>query len=155
MAFYALLLGCSTGSRDSSTAVDNAPECVEDPADQTFLGNANELRTSDGFRQNVWLSSNGPLGAICMDLHHQLYLVVVTDFPTYPPEHLSERFRSLQISAPTLRERMHRDSFILDGAGIDWIYRIPPDAEESFVAHLFNELCGLNLKPNNIWFGWD
>jgi hypothetical protein len=150
-----LLLSCSTDSRALSTADDTAPAFVEECADQTFLGNANDLRTSDGFRQNVWLSSNGPLGAICMDLDHQLYLVVVTESPTRPAENLSERFRSLEISTAALRKRMDPDAFILDREGIDWICRIPPDAKESFAADLLNELCGLNLKPNNIWFGWD
>jgi hypothetical protein len=137
------------------TANRAAPVCLEDCIDQTFLGNAKNLRKSDGFRQNVWLSSNGPLGAICMDLDHQLYLVVVTEFATRPAEHLSERFRSLEISTAALRKRMDPDAFILDREGIDWICRIPPDAKESFAADLFNELCGLNLKPDNIWFGWD
>ncbi len=155
MAICSLLLGCSTGSRAVSTADNNTPACLEECADQTFMGNANDLRTSVGFRQNVWLSSNGSLGAICMDLDHQLYLVVDTEFPTCPPEHLSNYFRSLKISAPALRKRMHRDAFILDREGIDWISRIPLDAEESFAADLLNEFCGLNLKPEDIWFGWD
>jgi hypothetical protein len=155
MAICSMLLGCSAGSRALSTADNTTPASVEECADQTFLGNANDLRTSDGFRQNVWLSSNGPLGAICMDLDHQLYLVVVTGFPTRSAEQLSERFRSLEISTAALRKRMDPDAFILDREGIDWICRIPPDAKESFAADLLNELCGLNFKPNNIRFGWD
>ncbi len=90
-----------------------------------------------------------------MDLDHQLYLVVIAERPTRPAEHLSERFRSLQISSTVLRRRMDPDAFILDRAGIDWIFRIPPNAEESFAADLLNELFDLNLKPNNIRFGWD
>lgn len=155
MAICFMLLGCSTGSRALSLANNITPTCVEECADQTFLGNANDLRTSDGFKENIWLSSNGSLGAICMDLDHQLYLVVVTEFPTLRVEHLSERFRSLQISTAALRKRMDPDAFILDREGINWISRIPPDAKESFPAELLNDLCGLNLKPNNIRFGWD
>jgi hypothetical protein len=150
-----MLLGCGTDPRALLTSDKTIPARVEQSSDQTFLGNVNALRASDGFRQNVWLSSNCSLGAICMDLDHQLYLVIVTELPARPAEHLSERFRSLHISTAALRKRMDPDAFILDEEGIDWISRIPPDAEESFAADLLNELCGLNLNPNNISFQWD
>jgi hypothetical protein len=156
VAIYSLLLGCTTGSRTLSTPDTTTPACVEACEDQTFLGNANSLRASDGFRQNVWLSFNkGSIGAICMDLDHQLYLVVDTEVPHRSEEYLSQRFRSLRVNATTLRKRMDSDAFILDRDGIDWISRIPLDAEESFPAELFKELCGVNLKSSNIRFGWD
>jgi hypothetical protein len=151
-----LLLGCSTGSRTISTTHDTSAICVEDSVDQTFLGNSNELRTSDGFRQNIWLNFNKDgHGAICMDLDHQLYLVVDTDLPVRSVTHLNKRFSNLRISAATLRKRMDPDAFILNRDGIDWIFRIPPDTEESFAADLFNELLGLKLKPTDIRFQWD
>ena len=156
IAIYSLLLGCSNGSRVISTTGDTAPACVEECDDQTFLGNSNDLRASDGFRQNVWLSFNqGSIGAICMDLDHQLYLVIDTEFPIRSAEYLSQRFRGLQVSSTKLRKRMNPDAFILDRDGIDWITRIPSDAEESFAADLLNELCGLNLRSPDIRFGWD
>ena len=156
MAIYSLLLSCGTGSRVFSTADDTTPACVEECADQTFLGNANELRTSDGFRQNCWLSyDKGSLGAICMDLEHQLYLVVDAKLPPQSEDQLSKQFTDLRISAATLRKRMDPDAFILNREGIDWISRIPPDANESFASDLFNELLSLNLKPSDIRFGWD
>jgi len=90
-----------------------------------------------------------------MDLDHQLYLVVNTELTTRPLTHLSKGFSNLRIPATTLRKRMDPNAFILDRDGIDLIFRIPPDAEESFAADLFNELLGLNLKPTDIGFGWD
>ena len=153
---YSLLLGCSNGAYSISTTQDAATICVENRADQTFLGNTNDLRSSDGFRQNCWLSFNqGSLGAICMDLDHQLYLVVDTELPTQSADHLSKQFTDLRISAATLRKRMDPDAFILNRDGIDWISRIPPDADESFAADLCNKLLSLNLKPSDIRFGWD
>jgi hypothetical protein len=50
---------------------------------------------------------------------------------------------------------MDPNAFILDREEIDFIFRIPPDAKESFAADLLNQICGLNLKPDNIRFGWD
>jgi hypothetical protein len=90
-----------------------------------------------------------------MDLDRQLYLVVDTEFTARPETRLSKRFRNLHISASTLRKRMDPNAFILDRDGIDWISRIPPDAEDSFAADLFNELVGLNLKSADIRYGWD
>jgi hypothetical protein len=156
VATYSLLLGCSTGSRTISASGNTAPACVEACEDQTFLGNSNSLRASDGFRQNVWLSFNqGSIGAICMDMDRQLYLVVDTEVPLRSEEYLSQRIKSLRVNATTLRKRMNSDAFILDRDGIDWISRIPLDAEESFPADLFTELCGVNLKSSDIRFGWD
>ncbi len=156
MAIYSLLLGCSTGPRAISTPDNLAPACVEECTDQTFLGNANDLRASDGFRQNVWLNFNKDgHGVICMDLDHQLYLVIDTELPVRSVANLSKRFSILQISATTLRKRMDPNAFLLDRDGIHLIFRIPPDAKESFAADLFNELLGLNLKPADIRFGWD
>lgn len=156
IAISSLLLGCSTGSLDISTTHDTDAICVEDCGDQTFLGNCNELRSSDGFRQNIWLNFNKDgHGAICMDLDHQLYLMVDTKLPVRSVAHLSKRFSNLQIPVSTLRKRMDCDAFILDRDEIDWISRIPPDAEESFAADLFNELVGLNLKSTDIRFQWD
>lgn len=90
-----------------------------------------------------------------MDLDHQLYLVVDTELPVRSVAHLSKRFSNLRISAATLRKRMDPDAFILDRDGIDSIFRIPPDAEESFAADLFSELLGIKLKPADIRFHWD
>jgi hypothetical protein len=156
IAIYSMLLGCSTGSRALFSADDTAPVCVEENADQSFVGNSNALRASDGFRQNCWLSyKQGSLGAVCMDLDHQRYLVVDAEFPIHSVGHRSQRFSSLQVSIATLRKKMHPEAFILDRDGIDWISRIPPDAEESFAADLFNELFGLRIKPTDIRYGWD
>jgi hypothetical protein len=90
-----------------------------------------------------------------MDLEHQLYLVVVTDLPTRSADQISKQFIDLRISTATLRKRMDPDAFILNRDGIDWISRIPPDAEESFAADLLNELLSLDLKPSEIRYGWD
>lgn len=151
-----LLLGCTTGNHIIPQKHDTAEICVEDCTDQTFLGNCNDLRRSDGFRQNVWLCFNRDgHGAICMDLDHQLYLVVDTQDSIRPASRLSKRFSELKISAAALSKRMDPDAFILDRNGIDWISRIPADAEESFAADLFNELLGLELKPADISFQWD
>ena len=156
IAISSLLLGCSTGSRAISTTRDTAAICVEDSVDQTFLGNCNGLRTSDGFRQNIWLNFNKDgHGAICMDLDHQLFLVIDTELPVRSVANLSKRFSNLKISAATLRKRIDPDAFILDREGIDCVFRIPPDAEESFAADLFNELLGLKLAPTDIRFQWD
>jgi len=156
IATCALFPGCGTGFRSISTAGDTAPACVEERDDQTFLGNAHDLRTSDGFRQNVWLSFNQDShAAICMDLNHQLYLVVVSERTGRPVKHPSKRFSNLRISSATLRKRMDPDAFILDRDGIDWIFRIPPDAEESFAAELLNELFRLDLKPTDLGYAWD
>ena len=156
VTIYSLLLGCSNGSRALSILGNPTPACVEAGEDQTFLGNSNRLRSSDGFRQNVWLSCNrGSIGAICMDLDHQLYLVVDTEVPLRSEVYLNQRFRSLRVNATTLRKRMDSGAFILDRSGIDWISRIPLDAEESFPSDLFKELCGVNLKLSDIRFGWD
>jgi hypothetical protein len=151
-----LLLGCNNGLRDMPPTRDTTAVCIEDRADQTFLGNSRQLRASDGFRQNIWLNFHKDgHGAICMDLDHQLYLVVDTDLPVRPVAHLSKRFGDLRISAATLRKQMDPDAFILGRDGIDWISRIPPDADESFGADLFNELLGLKLEPTDIRFQWD
>lgn len=151
-----LLLGCSSGSRAVSKTPDTAPICVEDRVDQTFLANCNDLCESDGFRQNIWMNfKKDGHGAICMDLDHRLYIVVDSEVPVRSVGDLSERFSKLRISAATLRKRMDPDAFILDRDGIDWICRIPADAEESFAADYFNELMGLKLKPTEIRFQWD
>lgn len=151
-----MLLGCSTDSRTHLTSDHVAPRCVEEFEHQTFLGNCKRLRESNGFRQNVWLSYHqGSIGAICMDLDHQLYLVIHTKFPLRSEEYLSNQFRSLRISANTLRNRMDPDAFILDRDGINWISRIPLNAEESFPCDLFHELCGVNLRSSEIRFSWD
>lgn len=153
---YPLLLACSNESRALAITANSTPACVEACEDQTFLGNYNNLRASDGFRQNVWLSCDqGSIGAICMDLNHQLYLVVDTDVPFRSEERINQRFRSLRINATTLRKRMDSDAFILNRDGIDWISRIPSDAEETFPSDLFRELCGVNLQSSDIRFGWD
>jgi hypothetical protein len=140
----------------NSKADDASPACVEVADDQTFLRNTHNLRASDGFRQNVWLSFNQDShAAICMDLNRQLYLVVISERTWQPGKHPSKRFSNLRISSATLRKRMDPDAFILDRDGIEWIFRIPPDAEESFAAELLNELSGLDLKPTDIGYGWD
>ncbi len=151
-----VLLGCGTGSHTHSTPDKPRPPDGEACEDQTFLGNAKRLRASGGFRQNVWLSFNrGSIGAICMDLDRQLYLVIDTEFPLRSEECLSQRFRSLRVTPTTLRKRMNSDAFILDRDGIDWISRIPLEAEESFPTELFRELCGVNLKSSDMRFAWD
>ncbi len=156
IAVSSSLLGCGAGSRALSTTHDTAAIGVEDCVDQSFLGNCNELRASAGYRQNVWLSFNKDgLGAICMDLDRQLYLVVDTGFQVRSMGHPSKRFSSFRISAATLRKRMDPDAFILDRDGIGWISRIPPDAEEPFAADLLSELLGFKLKPSDIRFQWD
>lgn len=156
IAIYSLLSGCGTGLRVNSKADDSTPACVEEPSDQTFLGNTHNLRASDGFRQNVWLSFNQDShAAICMDLNHQLYLAVIAERTGRPVKHPSKRFSNLRIYSATLRKRMDADAFILDRDGIEWIFRIPPDAEESFAAELLNERLGLDLKPTDIGYGWD
>jgi hypothetical protein len=156
IAIFSLLLCCCSGSRAGSTTLDTIPSSFEESFDQTFLGNCNSLRKSEGFRQNVWLNFNQDShAAICMDLDHQLYLVVKTELPLSPIARLSTRFRKLQITADTLRKRMEPEAYILDGEGIDLIIHIPSDAEETFAADLFNELLDLKLKPNDIIFQWD
>ncbi len=90
-----------------------------------------------------------------MDLNHQVYLVVIAERTGRPGKHPSKRFSNLLISSATLRKRMDPDAFILDRDGIEWIFRIPPDAEESFAAELLNERLGLDLKPTDIGYGWD
>jgi len=151
-----LFIGCSNGYRAVSTPDSTSLACVEECRDQTFVGNCNSLRTSDGFRQNCWLSSKqGSIGAICMDRDHQLYLVIDTELPLRSPKYQSQRFRSLQDSPSNLRKRLDPDAFILDREGIDWISHIPLNAEESFAADLMNELCGLSLKHEDIRYGWD
>lgn len=90
-----------------------------------------------------------------MDLDHHLFLVVDTELPVRSVANLSKLFSNLKISAATLRKRIDPDAFILDREGIDCVFRIPPDAEESFAADLFNELLGLKLAPTDIRFQWD
>jgi hypothetical protein len=155
IAIYSLLLGCNIGGPAISKAPNSTADRVEDGDDQTFLGSCKQLQVSEGFRQNIWLNFNKDgHGAICMDLNRNLYFVVDTELPI-ESTHLSKRFRDLRISATTLRERMDSEAFILAGPGIDLIFRIPPDAEESFAADLFNDLLGLNLRPTDIRFHWD
>ena len=151
-----LLLGCGTGSRALSTTHDSSSIGVEECDDQTFLGNIQKLRRSDGFRQNIWINFNKDgHGAICMDRDHQLYLVVDTELPIRSVSHLSKRLKKLRISTDTLRKRNDPDAFILDRDGIAWVSRIPDYAGESFATEFFNELLGLKLKPTDIRFQWD
>ena len=156
---FVLHVGCHPGVPAKPAVAEIAPPCVEDSGPETFLENCQHLRASDAFRQNVCLCfKQDGHGAICMDLNHQLYLVVVTKLPARPVAQISERFRQLQISTAALRKRMDPDAFILNRPGEDrirGIFRIPDDVEESFAAELFNDLLGLKLEPGDIWFQWD
>ena len=155
-AFLFLLLGCSDGPHVQSTKADAALVDSETSVAQTFLGNCNELRASDGFRQNVYLSFNGDgHGAICMDLERRLYLIIVTERPVRSVDYVSQRFNSLRVSPATLRRRMDPDAFIPGRDGVDRIYRIPPTADESFAADLFNDHLGGHTSPSDIEFQWD
>jgi hypothetical protein len=161
-ACFVALVGCHPGAPATPIAptIQTATPLDEaEMAPKTFLENCQQLRASDGFRQNVWLNSNQDgLGAICMDLDHQLYLVVVTSLPARPVAKTSKQFRQLRISTAALRQRMDPDAFILnryDNDPIRGIFRIPVDAGESFAVDLCNEILNLKLQPGGIGFGWD
>jgi len=150
IAICSLLLGCNTCEPAKSPTTHDV---------ETFLDNCDQLQATDAFRQNIWVSFNGDShGAIFMDLNHQLYLAVISKIPIRSQDCLSEQFKKLQVSITELSKQMDPDAFILNESTkdrIDGIYRIPTDTKESFVAELFNELMGLNLRTHDIRFQWD
>ena len=161
VACFVAPIGCHPGVPATPmvpTVHTATPYDEESEIPKTFLENCQHLRASDGFRQDIGLCcSDAILGAICMDLDHQLYLVVATELPERPVADLSERFRKLQISTAALRQRMDPDTFVLNRTTrgpIRGIFRIPADAEESFATDLFNEILKLKLQPGGIGFQW-
>lgn len=133
---------------------------LESRASSSFLENCQQLKKSDGFRQNIWLCCKQEASvAICMDLDHRLYLVVRSERPARAACLINETYKRLMVTPETLRSRMDPAAFILDGGGDDerivGIFRIPENAEESFGIELINHLFRLDLKPEDQSFQWD
>jgi hypothetical protein len=127
--------------------------------EKTFLGNCRELRTSKGYRQNIYICFNQDgHGAIFMDLDHKLYILVTSSLAVTPVENLDSRYSKLLVDVDEVRDRMDRESFILNNSSndeVDYIFRIPSNPQESFAVDLFNELLDLNVKPQDVWYKWD
>lgn len=152
-----LVSSCQSVLPEMGRDPTNGVDCLEAEPSRSFVEICHKLKSSDGFRQNVWLCGKlEASAAICMDLDRRLYLVVRSERPA---NQMDETYKRLMVTSETLRSRMHPDAFILgDGAAdpkLVGIFRIPDDAGESFGIELLNHLFGLDLKIEDQSFQWD
>ena len=128
---------------------------------QTFLENYDNLRKTTSYRQNIWINWEHGVDtsqvALCVDLENQVYLVIRGSPTAGSEEKLTDFYRKLSVSVPTLRSRMDPDAFILNNRNspLVVILRVPDNPPESFAADAINQLLGRKLTPDRLTFQAD
>lgn len=144
-----------TAGNDSSTSFEELQSA------QTFLENYHDLKRTTSYRQNIWIHWDHGVDpsqvALCVDLENQVYLIIRDSPIAGSGEKLTDFYRNLSLSVPTLRSRMDPDAFILDNRSspLVVILRVPDNPPESFAADAINQLLGRSLTPDRLTFQAD
>jgi hypothetical protein len=160
--FFIAISSCTYLDTNRKTTGNNSSSSSEElQSAQTFLENYHNLKKTSSYRQNIWINWEHGVDssqvALCVDLENQVYLII-RDSPTAGSEEkLTDFYRNLSLSVPTLRSRMDPDAFILSNRNSPdvVILRVPANPPESFAADAINQLLDRRLTPNRLTFQAD
>lgn len=160
--FSIAISSCGCLDTNRKTAGNNSSSSSEElQSAQTFLENYHNLQKTSSYRQNIWINWEHGVDtsqvALCVDLENQVYLII-RDSPTAGSEEkLTDFYRNLSLSVPTLRSRMDPDAFILSNRNSPHvvILRVPANPPESFAADAINQLLDSRLTPDRLTFQAD